>query len=172
MRGKNSAISVARMIPVFSSFDNKPEIGISMDEIGTAKLAFFTALIEGLRLTWSTTKNTANGLYTLISDGIHGKGNLSSVTGPVGMVGIVGDAYRFGFVYLVSFAALISVNLAIINLLPFPALDGGRLFFLLIEKIKGSRMNPKVVNTANMIGFCLLILLMIVITYHDVAHLF
>src|SRR3989338_3919569 len=115
---------------------------------------------------------TAAGLYTLIFDGLQGKGSFSSVTGPVGMVGIVGDAYQFGFVYLLSFAALISINLAIINLLPFPALDGGRLFFLLIEKIKGSRINPKFANTTNMIGFGILILLMLVVTYHDVVKLF
>jgi regulator of sigma E protease len=68
--------------------------------------------------------------------------------------------------------ALISINLAIINLIPFPALDGGRLLFLLIEKIKGSRLNPKIANMANMIGFSILILLMLFITYHDVIKLF
>jgi regulator of sigma E protease len=68
--------------------------------------------------------------------------------------------------------ALISVNLAVINLIPFPALDGGRLLFLLIEKIKGSRINPNVANTVNAIGFGLLIFLMIIITYHDVVKLF
>jgi len=102
------------------------------------------------------TKATAVGLFTLIVDGVRGRGSLASITGPVGMVGIVGDAYQFGFVYLMSFAALISINLAIINLLPFPALDGGRLFFLLIEKIKGSAMNPKFANMANTIGFVIL----------------
>ena len=112
------------------------------------------------------------GLYTLIASGIQGKGSFSSVTGPVGMVSIVGDAYKFGFVYLMSFMALISVNLAIINLIPFPALDGGRLLFLLIEKIKGSRINPKIANTANMVGFAILIILMLLVTYHDVIKLF
>ena len=58
------------------------------------------------------------------------------------------------------------------NLFPFPALDGGRLLFLLIEKIKGSRIAPTVANTANMIGFFLLITLMLFITYHDVVKLF
>ena len=125
-----------------------------------------------MSLTLSVTKGMAVGLYTLISEGLQGKGSLDSVTGPVGLVGIVGDAYDFGFVYLLSFAALISINLAIINLIPFPALDGGRLFFLLIEKIKGSRISPKVANTANMVGFGLLILLMLVVTYHDVLKLF
>jgi regulator of sigma E protease len=172
LRGKNPEINLAKVIPVASAVDGKPAIGISMDEIGTAKLSFFTALWQGLRLDWFMTKNTAVGLYTLISEAIRGKGSFAGVTGPVGMVGIVGDAYQFGFVYLMSFAALISINLAIINLLPFPALDGGRLFFLLIEKIKGSRINPKVANAMNMIGFYLLIFLMLVITYHDVVKLF
>jgi regulator of sigma E protease len=68
--------------------------------------------------------------------------------------------------------AVISISLAVINLVPFPALDGGRLFFLLIEKIKGSRLNPKFSNMANMIGFGILILLMILVTYHDIVKLF
>jgi len=171
-RGKNTEINTVKIIPSIDPIDGKEKIGISMDQIGTAKLPVFMALWEGMKLDLLMTKNTAVGLYTLISEGIRGKGSFASVTGPVGMVGIVGDAYQFGFVYLMSFAALISINLAIINLLPFPALDGGRLFFLLIEKIKGSRINPKIANTANMIGFGLLILLMLVITYHDIVKLF
>jgi len=171
-RGVDKNINSAHIVPARND-NGEPMIGISMDMIGMAKLPFFSALLEGGRLTWFVTKDTVVGLYTLISQGLQGKSNLlASVTGPVGMVGIVGDAYQFGFVYLLSFAALISVNLAIINLLPFPALDGGRLFFLLIEKIKGSRINPKFANTANMIGFSILILLMVVVTFHDVIKLF
>jgi regulator of sigma E protease len=171
-RGQSSQINTAKIIPVENMTDNKFEIGIAMDTIGTAKLPFFSAIFEGFVLDWSIGKETLVGLYTLIAQGLHGKGDLNSVTGPVGMVGIVGDAYSFGFVYLLSFVALISINLAVINLFPFPALDGGRLFFLLIEKIKGSPINPKVANTINTVGFCILILLMIIITYHDVIKLF
>jgi regulator of sigma E protease len=172
VRGKNPEINLVKITPTKNKTDGKLEIGISMDQVGMVKLALFPALWQGLRLDWFMTKSTAVGLYTLIKEGIQGKGNFAAVTGPVGMVGIVGDAYQFGFVYLLSFAALISVNLAIINLLPFPALDGGRLFFLLIEKIKGSRINPKFTNMANMLGFSVLILLMLIITYHDVIKLF
>ena len=171
-RGQSKEVNIAKMIPEISSTESKPIIGISMDMIGTAKLPFFTALLEGMRLNWDMTKGTVVGLYTLISEAVRGKGSFAAVSGPVGMVGIVGDAYQFGFVYLLSFAALISINLAVINLLPFPALDGGRLFFLLIEKIKGSRLNPKFANMANMVGFGILILLMVVITYHDIVKLF
>ncbi len=147
----------------------KPTIGISMDMIGTAKLPLFTAFVEGMRLNWFVTKSTVAGLYGLIAEALHGKGSLDSVSGIVGMVGMTGDAYQFGIVYLLSFAALISINLAIINLLPIPALDGGRLLFLLIEKIKGSSIRPKIVNMANMIGFSVLMLFMLVITYHDIV---
>lgn len=172
LRGKDTTINIAQVIPVKKTPTENPSVGIAMDEIGTVKLPVFQALWEGLVLDWSVTKGTVIGLYKLIVEGIEGKGSFASITGPVGMVGIVGSAYQFGFVYLLSFAALISVNLAIINLIPFPALDGGRLLFLLIEKIKGSRLNPKFANAANTIGFAVLIILMFFVTYHDVIKLF
>ena len=172
LRGQNSNINIAKITPTIEKNVGKPAIGIAMDEIGTLKLPVLRAFWEGMKLDLSVTKQTVVGLYTLIKQGIQGRGSFSEVTGPVGMVSIVGDAYKFGFVYLLSFAGLISVNLAIINLIPFPALDGGRLLFLLIEKIKGSRLNPKFANTANMIGFAILILLMLLVTYHDVVKLF
>ena len=172
LREKNQEINLTTLTPKNGENGEKPSIGISMDQIGIAKLPILKAFYEGMKLDISVTKGTVVGLYTLIKDSLVGKGSFASVAGPVGMVGIVGDAYKFGIAYLLSFAAIISVNLAIINLIPFPALDGGRLLFLLIEKIKGSRINPKVANTANFIGFALLILFMIVVTYHDIVKLF
>jgi len=171
LRGKNKTLKTTKITPSINKIGENPTIGIAMDEIGTVKLPVLRALWEGMSLNISVTKSTVVGLYKLIVGGIEGKGSLSSVTGPVGLVSIVGDAYQFGFVYLLSFTALISVNLAIINLIPFPALDGGRLHFLLIEKIKGSRMNPKFANTANIVGFLILIILMFVVTYNDVIKL-
>lgn len=170
LRGKNET-AFASVTPLKTD-NNVPSIGIAMDQIGIIKLPILRAFWEGLKLDWSVAEGTVIGLYTLVKEGLMGRGDLSAVTGPVGMVGIVGNAYQFGFVYLLSFAALISVNLAIINLIPFPALDGGRLLFLLIEKIKGSRINPQFANTANMIGFAILIIFMLFITYHDVIKLF
>lgn len=170
-RAKDETLIETKIIPKINE-DGNVAIGIAMDTIGTLKLPFFTALAEGMKLTIFQTKNTAVGLYNLLANSVVGKADLSSVSGPVGMTKIIGDAYSFGFIYLLSFTALISVNLAIINLVPFPALDGGRLLFLLIEKIKGSRLNQKFANTANMIGFSLLILFMLIITYHDIVKLF
>ena len=172
IRGKGTNINFAKVTPVSVAPKGNPQIGIAMDEVGMLKLPVLKAFWEGMRTDWSMTRGTITGLYGLIADAVKGKGSLSSISGPVGMVGIVGDASKFGFAYLLSFAALISINLAVINLIPFPALDGGRLLFLLIEKIKGSRINPKFANRANMIGFSILILLMALVTLHDVIKLF
>jgi regulator of sigma E protease len=159
------------LVPEKGLVDGGPGIGISMDTIGTLRLPVHKALWEGLKLSSNLVIATFQGFYNLIRDGLTGHGNFSALTGPVGIVSVVGDAAQFGFIYVLSFTALISINLAVINLIPFPALDGGRLLFLLIEKIKGSRIKPAIANTANVIGFGLLMLLMVVITYNDIVKL-
>ncbi len=146
-------------------------IGISMDMIGKLKLPIHEALYAGLITTASLTWATTIGLLDFFKNIFTGQADFSAVSGPVGIVSIVGDASTLGFVYLLTLTALISINLAIINLLPFPALDGGRLLFIIIEAIKGSPIKPVVANTANGIGFLLLILLMVVVTYSDIIKL-
>jgi regulator of sigma E protease len=94
------------------------------------------------------------------------------MTGPIGLVGMVGDARSLGLAYLLGFVALISVNLAVINLAPFPALDGGRLLVLLIEAVYRRPLPAGFVNMLNMVGFALLIGLMIIVSYHDLVRLF
>lgn len=168
MRGKEPADLV--IVPEKNK-EGTPVVGISMDMIGTLKLPVYRAVWEGLKLSSNLFVDTLKGFYNLIHSAVLGKADMSTLTGPVGIVGVVGDAAKFGFVYLLSFTALISINLAVINLIPFPALDGGRLLFLLIEKIKGSRIKPKIANTVNVIGFGLLMLLMAIITFHDIAKL-
>ena len=77
-----------------------------------------------------------------------------------------------GFIYLVQLTAILSVNLAVINAFPFPALDGGRALFIIIEKFKGSPINKRTQNLVHTIGFALLILLMVAITYRDIIRFF
>jgi len=160
------------VIPEKRSTSDSAMIGISMDTIGILKLPIHRAVWEGLKLSGNVFVGTVVSYYNLIHSAILGQAKMSSLTGPIGIVGVVGDATKFGFIYLLSFTALISINLAVINLIPFPALDGGRLLFLLIEKIKGSRIKSEIANTVNMIGFGLLMLLMVIITYHDIVKLF
>jgi regulator of sigma E protease len=83
-----------------------------------------------------------------------------------------GEARAMGFVYLLTLTAIISINLAIINMLPFPALDGGRLLFVLIESITRRPINAKFVRWTNTIGFAFLLILMLAVTVHDIVKLF
>lgn len=97
---------------------------------------------------------------------------LNSLSGPVGMYSVVGQSAKLGIQNLLFLTAYLSVNLGFVNIIPFPAFDGGRILFVLIEKIKGSPVKPEVENWFHNIGFILLMILMLFITYQDIARLF
>ena len=94
------------------------------------------------------------------------------MSGPVGIATLTGQAARIGINYLLQFVALISINLAVLNSIPFPALDGGRAILLIVEKIKGSPVPKRAEGMINAVGFYLLILLMIYVTIKDVVKFF
>lgn len=96
---------------------------------------------------------------------------VKSLSGPVGIYSVVGQSASSGVMSLLNLLALLSVNVGFINLIPLPAFDGGRILFLLIEKIKGSPVSPKVENTVHSIGFILLMVLLLFITFNDVLRL-
>jgi regulator of sigma E protease len=99
-------------------------------------------------------------------------GALPQVTGPIGIAQITGQIAKAGISPLLEFAALISINLAIINMLPFPGLDGGRLIFVALEWVRrGKRISPKREGLVHLIGFAVLMLLIIVISYFDITHI-
>lgn len=168
---RNGNVSTKTVTPKEGIIGDKPAVGISMDIIGTVKLPVHKALWHGLKTTSELTLLTAKAIGQFIFQALGGRADLSGVAGPVGIVGMVEDTRELGFSYLITFTALISINLAIINLLPFPALDGGRLFFTGIEAITRRRIPSKIFNTINAIGFAFLILLMVLITIQDVRNI-
>ncbi len=101
-----------------------------------------------------------------------GKISLDALSGPVGIYGVIGESLSIGISQMIYIVAFLSINVGFINILPFPAFDGGRVLFLIIEKIKGSPVDAKLENMFHTIGFFLLILLMIYITIQDVIKLF
>lgn len=102
-----------------------------------------------------------------------GKVGLNDLSGPVGIYSIVGQAAQSSALFsLTTLTALLCVNVGFINILPFPAFDGGRVLFLIIEKIKGSPVNPKIENAVNNIGFMLLMVLVLLVTISDILKLF
>ncbi len=99
-----------------------------------------------------------------------GKISLSSLSGPVGIYQVVGQSLSMGAAQIVYLVAFLSINVGLINILPIPAFDGGRILFLIIEKIKGSPINAKFENACHMVFFFLIILLMIYITVFDIIR--
>lgn len=127
---------------------------------GSIKYAFikFGSIVHSMWL-------TVGGLLT-------GKISLGALSGPVGMYQVIDQSISYGIEQLIYITAFLSINVGFINILPFPAFDGGRVFFLIVEKIKGSPVNSKFENICHMVGFFLLLLLMVYITIKDIIRLF
>jgi regulator of sigma E protease len=141
--------------------------GITLTDIGTIKLPFFTAIAQGVEHTFVVTEVMYKGVADLVS----GKVALNNVGGPVKIAQLTGQVADLGLVALMNFTAFLSINLAILNILPLPALDGGRVLFLIVEKLRGKRNSQKVEQFANTVGFVLLLLLMLLVTIKDIRGL-
>lgn len=160
------------MSPRAMTDTGKAGIGVSIYASGTVSYPFFIAIWEGIKTTGLMFWAIIVAFALLIKDLFLGVSVGSQVAGPVGIATLTGQVASLGFAYLLQFMALLSLNLALINILPFPALDGGRLLFLLIEKFKGGPVRQSVEAWIHTIGFWLLIILIVVVTYKDIARLF
>lgn len=148
--------------PIIEKEDNRLIIGITP----TMERDFLLAIKTGFQ----NTIMILGLMFQFIS--MLFKGNVSSgdISGPVGIVYLVGEAAKSGFQYVLYIAGFISVNLGFFNLLPIPALDGSRLIFLLFELIRGKPVNPDREGFIHFIGFVFLILLMLVVAYKDIIR--
>jgi len=161
-----------KITPVAGIVPGKKAAGISMDMIGEAKIGFFKSLYYAGIQTYNLLENITIGLGSFIGSIFVGKASLNEVAGPVGIASVVGNSARSGIADLLMIIAVISANLAVINMVPFPALDGGRVVVVIIEAIIRRPINSKIIGWVNGIGFILLIGLMIVVTFKDVFYMF
>ncbi|MCK4539890.1 site-2 protease family protein [Candidatus Parcubacteria bacterium] len=147
-------------------------IGIAIVDTGIVRYPFFQAIWNGIKITLFLTWYIIFAFYELIKGLVIGQGLSVELGGPVRIAQITGDAARMGLPYLINFSALLSINLAIINALPFPALDGGRILFIILEKIMGRPVKKELEGTIHYIGFIILMILILLVTYKDVIRLF
>ncbi|MBU1126401.1 MAG: site-2 protease family protein [Patescibacteria group bacterium] len=157
---------------VFLEEINKDGIGISLVDVGIVRYPWYMAPWKGIQATASFTWQILAMFGFIIKELFTQGGASIDISGPVGIAVFTGEVARQGFLYLLQFAAILSINLAIINVLPFPALDGGRLVFLLAEGIRKKPVNAKVEAIIHNFGFLLLMLLVVVITYKDIVKFF
>lgn len=178
--GQEIALRVLRngteqLIPVKLSDKASPDegrLGVYLVEAGAPKMGFFDSLWSGFRQSIREVALIFSGLFTLFA-GIFTKGGttMGQFVGPVGIVKIAFQATKLGLPHFLQLLSMLSLNLAVFNVLPFPALDGGRLLFLIMEKISGKKMNEKIETGFNAAGFLILILLILAVTVSDVLKL-
>ncbi len=126
------------------------------------------ALAFGFTQTYEYTALIIEALGLLIT----GEFSLDALAGPVGIYEYTGEVAAMGFLVLLQWTAILSVNLGIINLLPLPALDGGRLMFIGLEAVRGKPVDPQKEGMVHLIGFALLMLLVLAVTWNDINRLF
>lgn len=148
------------------------KLGVRLSDSAVVKYPWYIALYKGLIGAISGTVTIVVGFYTLLKNLILGQGMVFEVSGPVGIASVIGNSLRLGFSYLLNVTAMISLSLAVINILPIPALDGGRIFFVAMEKMLGRRVPDKWEQMAHTAGFVLLMGLIIVVTYRDILRVF
>jgi regulator of sigma E protease len=145
-------------------------IGIAPTEIGIVKFPIHKAIVAGAQSGYNYSKRILEVLGNIFKDVWNRQPVAQSVGGPVAVAVITGDMLDMGFSHLIIFIAVLSLNFAVINIMPFPALDGGRLIFLIAEKIRGKPSRQVIEAWFHRVGFLLLMLLMIVVTYRDIAR--
>lgn len=157
---------------IVSVVPEEDKIGVSLEFKTIGNISIVDAFAQSFIFTGYLVKETTVGLFAFFGDLFTMQADMETVSGPIGIVSLVDQAAEVGFSFLLVFTALISINLAVINLLPVPALDGGRLLFVAIESIIRRPINYKFQVWANTIGFTVLIILMILLTVSDVGKLF
>lgn len=166
----NGTVRTITAIPAqgIASDAKRYALGVEIAPIGVLPLSIGSAIVEGGSLTWGVIVLTAKGLAHFFYGILTFSADLSQVAGPIGIAGVVGSASTQGFGDLLSITAIISVSLALVNLIPIPATDGGRLVFVIIESVIRRPIKAGVTQVINTISFALLILLIIVVTAHDI----
>src|SRR5262249_20088661 len=143
-------------------------IGVSLaPEMERQAIGLGRAFIESWRYPVIKSQQILGGLWDVVTGKV-----AAEAVGPVGMTTIIGEQIRAGWITTFEFLAMLNVYLSLINLLPLPALDGGRLVFLTYELTTRRRPNPKVEAAVHMAGFVVLLILMVLVTFKDIKNLF
>ncbi len=163
---RNGLPMTITMISVKDETTGNPIVGV-YPQIDFVRQGIIESVKLGFVQTFQMTIILLKGLGILLSGGA----SSSDLAGPVGITSMVGQAARGGMVYLLSFTAFLSINLGVINLLPIPALDGSRIVFAVVEKIRRKPLDPEKEGFIHWLGFMFLVMIIIFATYNDIVRL-
>ena len=164
--GTVEEVSVPEAKEIAANGDERTVLGILVG--GEVEKGF----VASIKYTFKKFCSIVASMWVTIVGLITGKISLGALSGPVGMYKVIDQARGIGFEYLIYITAFLSINVGFINILPFPAFDGGHVLFIIIEKIIGRPVDSKIENICHTIGFILLLILMIVVTIQDIIRLF
>jgi regulator of sigma E protease len=178
-RGDQITIAVLRdnkkvdfnVTPRVTTSPDQGPVGVELEEGGSPREAPLPAIWDGLQSSVILFGLTLAAFWQLIAQLFEHASLLPGVVGPVGIVGIAEETGKIGLMYLIQLLGIISINLAVVNLIPFPALDGGRFLMVILEKIKGSPVPEKFEAWVNGVGFAMLLILMVLLTVRDIKGL-
>ena len=156
--------------PVYSDESGREVIGAGLMTTGLVSFPVHKALYHGFVIAAKYTAMICVALFEIARNLIFGQPIGMDLSGPVGIAVMTGQVAQLGLVYLLQFTAVLSINLAVINILPLPALDGGRLLFLLIEAIRRKPINERIEAIVHNSGFVMLMALIVLITYQDLLR--
>lgn len=170
-RGKE--IKTFTLQPTVIAEIGRPAIGVGLVDTGLVSLPWYRAIPEGVIATGMFLWDILRSFGALVASAVRGAPVTDQLSGPVGIAVMTGQAARLGISHLLQFTSLLSLNLALVNILPIPALDGGRLLFVVIEKLRRGKAVPKSVERwMHTVGLALLLLLVIAVTAKDIGRLF
>ncbi len=172
VKNKKGEVRKIAIVPRKDYPKNEGPMGVTISQNVEVKKypwyqAPFLGTKEALKMSWMIVSSLAISLWQFITAGVAPKG----LAGPVGIAQITGQFVQIGPLAVLSFISLLSLNLAVLNILPIPALDGGRLFFILIEGVTGRKVPQKFEGYAHTIGMVILLALIALITFRDIGRL-
>ncbi len=162
-------VSTKSVHPITYPDTGRGGIGVAVIEVGFIKYPWYLAIYNALIATGLYLKEIIFGFGSLIKGLFTGANMGAAVSGPVGVAVMTGQVARLGFTHLLQFMAVLSLNLAILNILPIPALDGGRLLFVIIGKVFRKPVTPRTEQIVHTSGFLLLMVLVLAVTVKDLS---
>lgn len=154
-----------RAVPRANAGPHEGALGVALADSGAPSAGFFKGIAQGFLTACAVAWSVIIGLSAVFREP-------AAVVGPVGIISIAADAGQMGIAYALQLLGIISLNLAVLNLLPIPALDGGRLAFMGLEALRGKKFGAYAEAHANAIGFALLLFLILLVTVKDIGALF
>ena len=167
---RNGQEKILSAKPAYVESLKRSGLGVALADAGIVRFPWYRAIVQGFSTTWQMTELIVLGLGGLVRDLVVSHHVTADVAGPIGIAVMTRQMAKQGWWAIIQFTGMLSLNLAVINFLPIPALDGGRALFVAVESLRRRKINPKIENLIHQVGFIILLGLVVIVTIHDLGQ--